>query len=237
MSLDGPSAQRFNPRALAGLDEPVRRFFTHAIREGAPVTKGVRLRMAGRVKPNVWLPFSAEQDIDGRSFAWRARVGWGPVTPLRVVDSYADGAGRTEGRLFGRVPLFHAGGTDTARSAACRAALESVVFAPACTLPGSSVAWRADGEDTILASFDLPPEHPKVHVRIDQRGAVRSAWALRWGNPGQKSFDYVPCGCDVRAERQFGDLVLASSVTVSWWFGTPRSAPFFEADIHRVDAL
>jgi len=65
------------------LDEPVRRFFGHAIRESAAPAGGVRLTMAGRVKVGAWLPFTAEQTVDGRSFAWRARVGWGPVTPLR----------------------------------------------------------------------------------------------------------------------------------------------------------
>jgi hypothetical protein len=39
-----------------------------------------------------------------------------------VIDSYADGAGSTKGRLFGRVVLFHADDSDTTRSAAGRAA-------------------------------------------------------------------------------------------------------------------
>jgi hypothetical protein len=35
-------ARRFTPDMLAGLDEPVRRYFTHAIRDGAPLPNGVR---------------------------------------------------------------------------------------------------------------------------------------------------------------------------------------------------
>jgi hypothetical protein len=42
---------------------------------------------------------------------------------------------------------------------------------------------------------------------------------------------YVPCGAEVHAERRFGPLLLPSRVTVGWWFGTPRWAPFFEAEI------
>jgi hypothetical protein len=64
--------------------------------------------MRGRIKVGLWLPFSAEQTVDGRSFTWRARVGRGRLTPLRVTDQYADAAGSTDGPLFGRVPLFHA---------------------------------------------------------------------------------------------------------------------------------
>jgi hypothetical protein len=98
--------------------------------------------------------------VDGRSFTWRALVGRGRLTPLRVTDRYADGAGRTEGRLFGRVTLFATADLDTARSAATRTAIESVVFAPPSVLPGSGVDWRAESKNVIVARFDLPPEHP-----------------------------------------------------------------------------
>ena len=89
-------------------------------------------------------------------------------------------------------------------------------------------------EDRIVGRFDLPPEHPEVHARIDARGALMSVSAMRWGNPGGQDFDYVPCGCEVHAERRFGDLVIPSSLTVGWWFGTPRYAPFFKARIDEA---
>jgi hypothetical protein len=145
---------------LAGVDEPVRRYFSHAISHGASLTSGVRMAMSGRIRVGLWLPFTAEQTVDGRSFTWRARVGRGPLTPLRVIDRYADAAGSTEGRLLGRLTLFHAQDVNTARSAATRAAIESVVFAPPSVLPGRGAAWRAETENVIVARFDLPPERP-----------------------------------------------------------------------------
>jgi hypothetical protein len=33
------------------------------------------------------LPFRAEEEIDGRSFTWRARVGLGRLTLVRIADS------------------------------------------------------------------------------------------------------------------------------------------------------
>lgn len=209
----------------------MQRFFNHALRDGAALTPRVRVTMTGRIKVGTWLPFTAEQTADGRSFAWRARVGWGPITPLRVLDRYADGAGTTEGRLFGRLTLFHAEDLNTARSSAARAAMESVVFAPQSVLPQRGVAWRAETEDVIVARFDLPPEHPEVRVHIDEPGAIRTLSALRWGPSGAQNFAYVPFGGEVHGERRFGDLLLPSSLSVGWWFGTPRYAPFFEAHI------
>ena len=207
----------------------MRRFFLHAIRAGSAPPDGVRLTMSGSIKVGVWLPFRAEQSLDGRSFAWRAKVG-----PLSVVDRYADGAGRTEGRLLGRVRLFGAGDENTTRSAAGRAALEAVAFSPGSVLPDRGVDWRAEADDRIVARFDLPPERPEVHVAIDGDGAVRNLYALRWGNAGQKTWGYIPCGCEVHTERRFGDLVLPAAFSVGWWFGTPRYAPFFRAELESV---
>jgi uncharacterized protein DUF6920 len=228
MSAD---ATRFDAGLLAGLDEPVRRFFTHALVPGAPLGQPVRLHMTGRIKVGLWLPFDADQEIDGRSFTWRARAGWGAFKPLHVVDRYRDAKGEMRGRLAGRLTLFHASDGNTTRSAAGRAALECVAFAPATVLPQLGVRWRAEAEDRIVAEFDLPPERPEVHAVIDERGALRSISTLRWGNVGQKEFGYIPCGAEIVEEARFRELVLPSSVTVGWWFGTPRYDPFFEARI------
>jgi hypothetical protein len=102
--------RRFEPSLLDALDEPVRRYLRHALRTGAELAPGVRLAMSGRIRTGVWLPFTARQESDGRSFAWRARVGLGRITLLTVVDRFANGAGRTEGRLLGRRLMFHAEG-------------------------------------------------------------------------------------------------------------------------------
>jgi hypothetical protein len=227
-------ARGFTSDMLAGLDEPVRRYFSHAISDGAALTNGVRMAMSGHIKVGLWLPFTAEQTVDGRSFAWRARVGCGPLTLLRVTDRYAGAAGSTEGRLLGRVTLFHAEDVNTARSAATRAAIESVVFAPSSVLPGRGVTWRAETDNVIVACFDLPPERPEVRARIDEHGAIRTVSALRWGNAGEKTFQYIPFGGDVHAERRFGDRVVPSTLSVGWWFDTPRYAAFFRAEINAV---
>ncbi|MEA2222881.1 MAG: hypothetical protein QOH83_1257 [Solirubrobacteraceae bacterium] len=229
--MSAEPAGRYQRSLISDLDEPVQRFINHAIRDGTALHGGMRLTMTGRIKVGTWLPFTAEQTADGRSFAWCARVGWGPITPLRVLDRYADGAGTTEGRLLGCLTLFHGDDFDTTRSSAARAAIESFVFAPLSVLPSRGVAWRAETEDIIVARFDLPPEHPEVRARIDEQGAIRTVSALRWGNAGEKTFQYIPFGGEVHAERRFGDLALPSDLTVGWWFDTPRYAPFFKAQI------
>jgi hypothetical protein len=212
---------------LDSLDEPVRRYFTHALRQDADPGDRTRLAMEGRIKVGFWLPFRADWEDDGRSFVWRARVGRGRFDALRVVDRYAAGSAGMDVRALGRVPLVHADDEETIRSGAGRAALEAATWAPASLLPGRRVAWSAESNELIVASWDVPPERPEVRLRVGPDGAVRSVSALRW----RKGHGYVPCGGFVHAERRFGGLVIPSRLTVGWGFETSRWAPFFEAEI------
>jgi uncharacterized protein DUF6920 len=71
--------------------------------------------------------------------------------------------------------------------------------------------------------------------RSASQSIEKTVVAARWGNAGQQ-FGYLPCGGEVHAEERFADLVVPSHVTVGWWFGTPRYAPFFRAEITDVAA-
>jgi hypothetical protein len=225
-------ASHFTQELVAGLDEPVRRYFSHAIRDGAPLAGRFAFSMAGRIKVNtVWLPFTADQESDRESFVWTARVGVGPLTVLKVSDRYASGAGLMEGRLFGRRTVFRADGQHTTRSAAARAALDACAFAPASVLPHLGVSWRAESAELIVASWELPPERPQVRIRIDHAGAIRAVSAERWDRKDTPDYQYIPCGGDIHAEGRFGDFTVPSRITVGWWYGTERYAPFFRAQL------
>jgi hypothetical protein len=222
---------RFDPASVAALDEPVRRYLTHAIAPGAELTEQMRLTMAGRIKVGAWLSFSAEQDLSARhAFEWRARAGIGPLKPLHVTDRYEPGSGSTDGRLFGRLRFMNADDQNTVRASAGRAAVESI-FVPTSLLSGPGISWRAESDEVIIARIDVPPECAEMRLTIGRDGGLHSVEVQRWGNVGQEDFGYIPFGADVRAERRFGDLTLPSNLSVGWWFGTQRFASFFEAEI------
>ena len=195
----------------------MRRYFAHAIRVGAPLPARLRLSMAGRIRVGLWLPFTAQQQTARDGFTWRAAVG----RVLTVTDRYADGCGSMEGRLAGRARLFRAADEETTRSAAGRAALEAVTLAPPCVLPQAGIDWRAEETDHIVASWELPPERPEVHVRLAPDGAVRAVVGRRWRKGG-----YADCGATVQMERTFGDFTIPSRFSVAW-----DDRPFFRADI------
>jgi uncharacterized protein DUF6544 len=220
---------RFDASALSGCDEPVRRYFTHAIAHGAPLEPRMRLRMKGRIKVGLWLPFTAHQDCDGSSFVWRAEV---PphVRFLTVTDSYDDGRGTIDGRLLGAIRMFHSDDQNIVRSAAARAATEGIL-APIGLLPSPTRVWHAQSDTEIVVDLALTPERPALHLSIDNDGAVQSVNLQRWGDAGDKSFGYLPFGGNILAEKRFGDLVLPSRLRVGWWHGTERFRAFFEAEI------
>jgi hypothetical protein len=78
--------------------------------------------------------------------------------------------------------------------------------------------------------LEVPPERPEVHIRLDERGAVRSSWFSRWNGEGDEP-GYAPFGVDVEAERSFDGLTIASRISAGWSYGTPRYEPFFTAEV------
>jgi hypothetical protein len=213
------------------MPEPVQRYFAHALPAGSPpggVPAAVRLRMTGPIKFGLWVPFTAHEECDGLSFAWRARVG-----PLHVTDRFADGAGGMRGRLFGRRTVFDVSSGDVTRSSAGRAALEAI-WCPVALLPDRGVTWRAEADDQIVAAWDVPPERPELPP-ADRSGwrrprGERAALGQRRAQGGQlhpvrlRGARRAPLRRRRRPERGHR----------RWWFGTPDYEPFFTASIEDV---
>ncbi len=230
MSTPVPAAGAFDPGSLTGLDEPVRRYFEHALAPGAPLAPGTRLEMTGRIDVGVWMPFRGRWEGDGRSFRWMVTSGPLGLRVLRVLDQFQDRHGSMDIRLRPGLKLLRADDEDTTRSAAGRAAAEAI-WAPAGLLPQRGVTWEAESPDVIVATWDVPPERPRLRLGIGPDGGVRTASVMRWDDGRHGRHGYIPCGGHVLEDRRFGDLTIPSRVSIGWWFGTPRFTPFFEATI------
>jgi len=231
------SPRRFDSALLDRLDEPVQRYFGHALACGAPLEPGVRLKLSGQIRVGVWLRFTSIWTGDGQAFSWRATAGPGRLRLLSVHDQFASGAGSMDIRL--RTPLaslpsprfLHAENTDTTRSGAGRAALEAL-WTPAALLPARGVSWHAESEHRIVANWDVPPERPELKIDIAADGAVRSWWAQRWRD---RSSGYVPFGAIVHGEQTFGPLTVPSRLTAGWGYGTALWTPFFRCEVERLE--
>ena len=208
------------------LDEPVRRYLAHAIHGTSDPGRRVRLQLSGRIKVGAWLHFDSVWEGDGHSFSWRARAGPGPLRLLDVHDQFADGRGSMHVAMR-RFALVNAHDEDTARSGAGRAALEAF-WAPGALLPGRGDEWRALSHDEIVATWDVPPERPEVHLGIGARGEVRFTRAQRWRNQRD---GYASFGADVHEERTYGGLTIPTYITAGWGHGTAEWSSFFDARV------
>jgi hypothetical protein len=203
---------------MAAAPEPVRRYFDHALRGDVQPVQAAVLTMRGHIKLKRWLPFRARQLLAPRlGTVWQAQVGW----LITGADRYVAGTGGMDWRLFGRFPVMHATGDDVARSSAERAAAESI-WVPAAIPPGSAT-WQAADDTHLDVAFDVDGHDVTLHHVIDHEGRLRSSSLRRWGDPDNTgTWQALPFGVEVTAERTFDGITIPSAGRVGWHHGTDR---------------
>lgn len=232
-----PSSERFDPRLVEGLPEPVQRYFLHALAPGAPLDPAVRLRVRGEMrlsKDDAFRSLTADAIVaPPRGFVWRATVGEGRGRFEGYDWLEGDEAG-VEFYAVHALPVAHRRGLDVSRSAAGRLAAESIL-APASLLPSRGVRWEVEAPDTIRATLRIAGEPHSVTIVQDEAGRVLRASLLRWGDlTADKRPSWIPFGVDVDAERTFEGITYPSSVRVAWWYGAPQHFEFYRAELEAV---
>src|SRR6478735_7924850 len=97
-----PDPGVFDPAEIGDLPDAARRWLTHAIPAGTPLSQSVELTMHGRIRIGKWRSFTATQIIkpgDGYIWAAKTRIAGLPITGY---DRYSSGSGHRRWRLLGR---------------------------------------------------------------------------------------------------------------------------------------
>lgn len=220
--------------ALSGaglLEEPVARYFSAALPGSSPDRAGAAtLRMKGQIKIGRWLPFRARQLLAPRlGTVWEARV----AGVILGSDRYVDGSGGMDWNLLGIIPLVHAEGADVSRSAAERAAGESI-WVPGAVSPLAGTRWTAVSESVIAGDVDTDGHTVRVEHHIDSVGRLVSSSFQRWGDPDNTgSWKPQVFGVDVEQHRRFGDVCIPVRGVAGWHHGTDRwsEGKFFRFEI------
>jgi hypothetical protein len=230
------STGRFGPGTVESLPEPGARYLTASIRDGTPLAAGARLSMRGRIKIGRWLPFRARQLLVPRlGTVWEARV----AGAISGSDRYVRGAGGMDWRLLGAVRLIHAAGPDVSRSAAQRAAGESIWVPTALARPGEAT-WSAAGADHINAAVHTDGHEVVLDHEIDVIGQLRASRFDRWGDPENTgTWQAHPFGVEVSGYGSFGGVTIPTRGRAGWHHGTPRweDGIFFRFEITRYELL
>ncbi len=228
----------FTKDMIADLDEPVQRYFLHAIEPGTVLTSYVELEMCGslRRKPDAdWLPMQASQIVaTSGGFVWKARIGKG-LEKFSGADYYAHNQGRVKFSLWGLIPVVDAHNEDINRSSVGRLCIE-YVWLPSALLPQNSVAWQAISDNTIQANFKIDNEPIALTLNIDGNGKLLNLSLPRWGEEtDDKSWQYLPFGGEVQAEKTFDGYTIPTEMNAGWWFDTDKYSAFFQATINQAE--
>lgn len=218
------SGAPFEEEMVAGLPDPARRYFLHAIQPGTPLASGFRWRYHGGLRTDrdaLWMDLRAEQIlVRDRGFVWKARVSRPPLL-MTGADHYLDGESRMRISAFGLVPVVNASGPDIARSASGRLLIEGVALPPAL-LPGQNVTIEPVDDSRFRALVRLGEWQTPITVTVDEVGRATEVVLDRWGDqtPG-KSFRLIPYGAKLGEEATFGNYTIPTQISVGWWYGTP----------------
>ena len=214
-----PSNAVFTQEMVAHLDEPVQRYFLHAIAPGTRLANYVELKMNGsfRLNPNAaWLDLKASQIISIMpGFIWKANIGNG-LTSFSGADYYSKRRGRTKFSFWGLIPLVDAQSNDIDRSAAGRLGAE-YIWLPSALLPYRGVDWKAISQDTIQANFSIYNEPICLTLTIDRDGRLLELSLPRWGNVTiDRSWQYSTFIADISAEATFEGYTIPAKLSAGW---------------------
>jgi hypothetical protein len=239
------NSQRFEPSMVAGLPEPVRRYFGFMIEDGAPLRTVVQVRTTGEIglgtkEAPKYRRMRAEQILAPPcGLVWNTRTTSGlmRICGSDVFDGETSG---TRFWLMGSLPVVRAGGSrDHARAAFGRVVAEAVFWAPAALLPASGVTWKAIAADVARATVTRNDLSQTVDVRVADDERPTMVVISRWSDANPKRiYQLQPFGGYLSEFRSFDGYRLSVQVEAGNFFGSDDYFPFYKVnvtDIHFID--
>jgi len=217
-----PSVGVFDPDDLGGLPDPARRFLNHALTPGVELVPTVYLEMKGEIKLKTWTPFRARQVLRaGEGFVWEATAGKAPIR-FRGGDTFWNGFGSLDFRIWGTIPVARESGPDVDRSAAGRLAAETVFWAPQALTTQMGASWAPIDSTTAKVALPVREDTVNATLTVDYEGRLQEVVTQRWGDPDPDKHGFHPFGAAVEGYGRFGGITIVTAGRVGWWWGTER---------------
>ena len=154
----------------------------------------IRLHQRGEMRPKPdaqstrWTGVE-EMQVRTVGFSWRARFPLFPGVWLLVEDSYRNGAGSLEGRLWGRIPLFRSTGAEVNLAQAMRY-LAELPWVPPAMIANAELRWHAIDSRQVEVTCPAAGPRAKVRLELDGQGDIVGASApARPRTVGQRTVD------------------------------------------------
>ena len=214
------AAERFDPRELEGLPEPVARHLGLVLPPGTPIIRAVHVVHQGTFNMSQtgekWRPFGSRQRVvTGRpGFVWDGRVSMAPGLAVHVHDAYVDGEGILEPAIAGLVTLARLRDRgELARGELMRFMAEAAWY-PTALLPSQGMRWKpvdassaratlVDREIELTMTFHFSAAGLIDTIRAEGRGrsvgdaVVPTPWEGRMSNYQRRDGLLIPLDGEV----------------------------------------
>jgi len=204
----------------AGPPEAVRDLVARCLPAGDGAASAVRLHQRGELRRTPggrWSPWTGEEVllVGAPGFLWRARWRMAPLVWTSIRDSLRDGAGRTEGRLWGLVPVVRGRGPEVDRGAAMRY-LAELPWVPHAMRDNRCLRWCARGPRTLEVSTEAAGADVAVRLELDGDGDVRAAWTPSRPRATPAGPVATPWGGEYDGHTVIGGVRIPTRAEVHW---------------------
>jgi hypothetical protein len=229
----------YDPAELAGLPDPVQRYFETVLTPGQPLITAVSISHSGTFNMSEtaeqWRPFTSEQQVVTQrpGFVWDARISMAPALTAFVHDAYVAGEGILTARLFGLLTVMEQSPTPELAEGELMRYLAEGAWYPTALLPGQGIVWEAvnetqaqatlhDSDVTVTLLFTFNNEGLIDTVSAD--GRYREQDGVQVATPWQGRF--------WQYEQRDGMLIPLAG-EVSWLLPT-GPLPYWRGDIEAI---
>lgn len=151
------SDKSYNSGQLAGLPEPVQRYFRYCLKDGQKYISYARLEHSGSFRPNPslgWTPVSAEEyfSIEKPGYVWYAELKPFKYLWIAARDAYFQGRGNALAKLYSGITLANSKGNEADQGVMIRWLSEAVWF-PTALLPSENIRWEEIDNNSARAYF------------------------------------------------------------------------------------
>lgn len=170
-------------RELETLPAPVQRYFRAALKDGAPMIAGVRVRHEGTFNmsstADQWKPFTSDQRVVTKhpGFDWDARIDMAPGLKVRVHDAYVAGEGILHASLFGLFSVVDLRGTPEVAEGELMRFLAEATWYPTVLLPSQGIGWEEAGERSALGTLSDGPITLSLLFTFNDAGLIETVRA------------------------------------------------------------
>lgn len=166
---------------------PVQRFIDHSLGTNKTISS-VNLKQEGFLRTSTksprWLKFHAhhEVDLNSYSFFWEARIRLAPFIFINVSDSFDNGIGKGQVKLFSRINLSKSQTCKEMNLGSLHRLLAEAAWYPSLLLPYHGVQWTPIDNDRALATLIVKGLSVSLEFRFGPCGEIVGIYTpARWG--------------------------------------------------------